>query len=68
MSRKKKHIDFDAVEFKVFCIRNYGTIKNFAGKHGIPYGTVIQIMAGNYSTNQVQKIKDIMWDETHQED
>jgi len=64
MSRKKEKVKFDSVEFKVFCIRNYGTIKAFADKHGLSYQTCKHISSGKLeSTKVVMKIKQIVWDE-----
>jgi len=60
----KKKIKFDPVEFKVFIIRYYGTLKNFAEKHGLAYSTCKQMMIGNVTaTNVVKRIKEIMHEE-----
>lgn len=68
MSRKKEKIKFDTVEFRVFVIRNYGTIKAFADKHGLAYQTCKHISSGKLeSTNVVNKIKQIMWAETKED-
>ena len=61
MSSKKGKVKFDTVEFKVYVIRYYKTLKNFADKHGFSYKTLKLIQYGDLSAfNIVARLKEIM--------